>query len=163
MNELIFLINEAEINIKCQGTDNMKEASEKFSSLINRAIEDLSFTYNGVLVDFNLKINEQINEEDKQEGKMKIIVSMKENKENFNKEEAKIQATDILCPTCGELCFIKNKDFKIILYGCKNGHKIDNISLKKFKELQKIDLSKVICDECKEFNKATANNIFFTC
>lgn len=36
---------------------------------------------------------------------------------------------NIICPECGEYSKIIIKDFKISLFGCKNGHNINNILL----------------------------------
>jgi hypothetical protein len=53
------------------------------------------------------------------------------------------------------------KDYKILLYECKNRHKSDKIILENFEETQKIDQSKIVCDNCKIKNKnETHNNIF---
>ena len=55
------------------------------------------------------------------------------------------------------------KDFKINLYGCKNNHIINNI-YNKYENSQKIDLSKIICNECNENNRGnTHNNEFYIC
>ena len=56
------------------------------------------------------------------------------------------------------------KDYKILLYECKNRHKSDKIILENFEETQKIDQSKIVCDNCKNTNKnETHNNSFFIC
>ena len=47
---------------------------------------------------------------------------------------------------------INIKDYKINLYGCKNGHKIENILLNEYENIQKIDMSKVICNKCYKNN-----------
>ena len=55
-------------------------------------------------------------------------------------------------------------DYKVNLFDCKNGHKIENILLDEFEETQKIDLNNIICDICKKNNKSTSyNNIFYKC
>ena len=67
----------------------------------------------------------------------------------------------IICPECKEKTFIKVEDYKIELYNCKNGHQIKDILLDKYEELQNIDISKIICQECKENKKSnTFNNEF---
>ena len=56
------------------------------------------------------------------------------------------------------------KDYKIELYECINGHKIENILLNEFEETQNIDLLNIICDICKKNNKSISyNNIFYKC
>jgi len=73
----------------------------------------------------------------------------------------------ILCPKCYESININIKDFKFKLFGCKNGHIIENLSfsdLYNSQILDGLDESKIICDICKNVNKAKAyNNIFFIC
>ena len=55
-------------------------------------------------------------------------------------------------------------DYKINLFECKNGHKIDNILLDEFEDTQKIDIKTIECEICKESNKSNSyNNIFYTC
>ena len=56
------------------------------------------------------------------------------------------------------------KDYKITLSECKNDHIIENISLKEFENSQKIDLSKIECNNCNEKNKGNSfKNEFFKC
>ena len=50
---------------------------------------------------------------------------------------------------------MKIKDYKISLFECKNGHKIDNLSFDEFEKTQNIDLSKIICNICKKNPKIT--------
>ena len=54
-------------------------------------------------------------------------------------------------------------DYKINLYGCKNGHSIDNTLLNELKKTQYIDISKIICKICKENKNNTFENIFYNC
>lgn len=71
-------------------------------------------------------------------------------------------SNEIICPTCKENCLIEIKDYKISLYGCKNYHRKNNILLSEFKETQKINISDIICNICKERNKGnTHNNDFY--
>ena len=76
-----------------------------------------------------------------------------------------INFKSIICPECGENTKIKIEDFKINLFGCKNGHNIKNILLENFEKTQKFDNSKIICNHCKENNKSNSNEFFhcFTC
>ena len=76
-----------------------------------------------------------------------------------------INFKSIICPECGENAIIKIEDFKINLFGCKNGHNIKNILLENFEKTQKFDNSKIICGQCKEKNKSNSNEFFycFTC
>ena len=55
------------------------------------------------------------------------------------------------------------KNYKINLFGCKNGHKIDNLSLKEFEKSQYIDLSKIKCGKCNENKGKSFEHKFFKC
>ena len=68
------------------------------------------------------------------------------------------------CPKCFENCKIKIEDYNIQLYDCKNGHEINNILLREINNLQKIDESNIICNNCNKTNKAKEDkNQFFKC
>ena len=55
-------------------------------------------------------------------------------------------------------------EYKIDLYECKNGHNIKNILLNEFEETQKINMSDIQCNICKNNNKSISyNNIFYKC
>ena len=57
-----------------------------------------------------------------------------------------------------------NDDYKISLKNCRNGHNIENILISEFAETQKINISKIICDNCKINNMAFVfDNIFYWC
>ena len=58
---------------------------------------------------------------------------------------------------------MKIKDYKIELYDCKNNHKIDNILLEEYENTQKIDISKIKCNICKDNKSESYNNIFYIC
>ena len=59
---------------------------------------------------------------------------------------------DNKCPSCGESILIKIDDFKIILYDCKNKHRINNILLNEYEKIQYAGYSKMKCDKCKNKN-----------
>lgn len=53
------------------------------------------------------------------------------------------------------------ENYQIKLYGCENGHIINNISVNDFNKTQYIDESKIICDICKSANKKEQYNKVF--
>ena len=65
---------------------------------------------------------------------------------------------EVICPMCQEQCKLEIKNYRIKLFGCKNGHTIDNIKFDEFINYQNIDLSKIICNECKNTNKKDVLN-----
>ena len=66
-----------------------------------------------------------------------------------------VESKEIICPKCFEQCRIQIKDYNIELFDCKNNH-LTIISIDKFKESQKIDLTKIKCNICN--NKSMGNS-----
>ena len=64
---------------------------------------------------------------------------------------------NIICPFCKGNINIKIRDYKIGLFDCKNKHKIENLSLEEYKNIQNLDFK---CEVCKRSNKC---NNFFRC
>ena len=160
MASISFLYNGIETIIQCTTNEKMEDICKKFSIKINNNINNLQFLYGGKKIDFNLKFFEQANSLDKERKQMNILVY--ENN-NINNNSLKV-SKDIICPKCGELCRIKINDYKIKLYECKNKHEINNISLNEYENLQKIDESKIICNNCNKINKNESyNKIFYKC
>jgi hypothetical protein len=92
---------------------------------------------------------------------MNIILYNLENEQDEIKTKI---SKDIICPKCFETIFINLNDFNINLSGCKHDHIINNILIDKFEETQKVDLNKIICENCKQNNKSTKhNNVFYIC
>ena len=84
--------------------------------------------------------------------------------ENEIVEEKIEKSKEIICPKCKENILIEIKDYKINMYDCKNKDIIENIKIKEFENTQKIDISKIICNECKKVNKANVyKNEFYKC
>ena len=163
MAEAIFIFNTIPTNIQCQKEDLMKEICQKFLTKMDKKIDDFYFLYAGNKINLNLTFNEQINEIDKASSKMKILAFPNESINN-NIDKKIVKSKDIICPECGEICLINISDYNIILYQCKNGHKLNNILLEEFDNTQNIDQSKIICNNCKDVNKSNSyNNKFFIC
>ena len=53
---------------------------------------------------------------------------------------------------------ININDYKLKIFGCKNGHINNDILFDEFEKKQKIDVSKILCDECKKNNISDINN-----
>ena len=71
-------------------------------------------------------------------------------------------SNEIRCPECKENILINIKDYTIDLYECKNGHKIENILLNEFENMQKIDISKIVCNKCYK-NNININEELYIC
>ena len=159
MAEVHFIYNLNTIVIKCNLNEKMIDICKRFLTKINKKIDDLYFIYEGQTLNKNSlelsynKISNQLS---------KIIILANDLKEEY--ENKIIKSKEIICPKCKECIRININNYKIKLYNCKNRHCIDNISFKEFDNMQNIDISKIICDECKKNNKCDSNNnLFYRC
>ena len=138
---------------------------DKFQDIINKYIQEtkldpgsISFTINGTKIIPEQTVETQINEE---ENKIKVIVFLA-NQEN--KEGVFVKSKEIICPKCYKPCKIKIENYKIKLYDCVNNHITDDIKIKDFYNIQKINISKITCNNCKDKNKGNIyNNEFYKC
>ena len=156
MAKVIFKYNGDNLAIYCDIKDKFKEIFKKF--VIKSQIEDdrkLMYLYGGNKIDENSTFEENINMDDKEKSEITLIVEDIE-EGSILKLNNKYKTEDILCPKCGENIFLRIKDYKINLYGCKNGHNIKAILLAKFENTKLMDPSNTLCGECKEKN---INNI----
>ena len=91
-----------------------------------------------------------------------IVVDI--NKDPKKGEEKTIQSKEIICPKCGESTRIKIENGRIKLFDCVNSHNNTEIEITNFQDTQKIDISKIICEDCKQSSMATSyNNLFYKC
>ena len=89
---------------------------------------------------------------------MKVLAVRKSNEDNRDVIES---SKDIICPQCKEPCLIKLNDYQIKLYECRNGHTNEGIKIDDFQKTQEVNISLIICDQCKIKNKGnTYNNEF---
>ena len=152
MVEILFIYNGNQIKIQCNTEDKMKDIFNRFKIKSNEEDDNLRYIYHCNIINEELKLNQIINNNN--ETHINILVYNNKNKDEKDKE---ILLNEIICPKCKENILIDIKDYKINLYGCKNGHKIENILFSEYENMQKIDLSKIICDKCSQNN---INQIF---
>ena len=162
MCEILFIFNGIQMGMQFMNDEKMNSIFQKYCSKVRKDINSLFFLYNGRKIDEDLNINELINSIDKKARKMNILVY---DKNNINKlqNEGIIKSKLIICPKCNEICLIEIKDYKILLYGCKNKHQNDIILLNEFENTQKIDESKIICNNCNNNKYNSYNKQFFKC
>ena len=160
MIEAHFIYKGNRINIQCNLNDKMKILIEEFSSKANiNDLKKVCFSCSGDIINENKTLREIIGNNYSQTKVIDIIVNEWQS-QGVELEKSKY----IICPKCGEISMININDYKINLYGCKNGHEVNNILFEKYESTQKIDISKVICDICKEKNKAESyNKTFYFC
>ena len=123
---------------------------------------------NGQFIETEEVINNIISNAERKLNRMSILVidmrsTRRTNNNNINNNNI-IQSPEVICPICKEPCNLKVEDYKISLYRCKQGHKQDNIKFDEFVNTQKIDLTSIICGECKRRNRGEINNKeFYKC
>ena len=137
----------------------MKNICIRFSIKLNIDINKLYFLYNGDKLNEGLKLIDI-----KKNNNINNINILASDKEEIIPKENIISSKEIICPICKENIFINFNNYKINLIKCKNNHNINNIYIKDFQTTQKINISKVICEVCKENNKSeTYKNEFYRC
>ena len=133
MVEIEFIYNGNKTIINSESYEKLKKIFQKFKDATNLNKNKLFYSYNGSInINGELTFKELANKEDTIRKKMTIQVLEIKN-------EDIIRTKNIVCPTCKENIKMDIKDYKINLYDCKNGHKIENILLDQFEETQKIN------------------------
>jgi hypothetical protein len=162
-----FNYNGTKTIIQCQSNEKMKNICQSYINKIKVDKNNIYFSYDGKAGNqFNeeLTFEEMVNSEDKKRNKMNILVFSNEFIDDNDNDNKIIKSKDIICPECKESIKMDIIDYKIILSDCKNKHKIENILLNEFEDIQKINLKEIICEICKKCNKSNSyNNIFYKC
>ena len=158
MNQVEFQYNDAKTIIQCNSTDKMKDIIKKFFIKVDTMESKIYFLCEGRLLDEEKTYNEIAKD------KNQLSVIAKEEVNEMEKVSSLKKTKNIICPECNENIRILIKDFKISLYECRNGHKIDDMQINEFDKTQYVDQAKIICDICKNKNKSeTYDNKFFIC
>ena len=145
--------------IQCNLDEKMKDIFQKFIDKTQIINKNIFYSYDGKTeINKELTFEEVASPEDKTKNKMNIIVL--ENKlESDLEKKVIIKSKNIICPECKENIKMEIKNFKINLYECQNGHKMENILLNEFEYLQNKDLNSRKCDICNKIN----NDNFYKC
>ena len=165
MSEVEFTYKGTSTIIQCNQDDTFKAILEKLFAKIEINPDTIYYLYSGKVLEKKegQTFSSMANKLDKERNKMNIQILDSEKPEEKGPDSL-IKSKDIICPECKENCFISVNNFKIRLYGCTNEHDIDGIALEDFEKTQKIDESKILCDECKVVNKMNAyKKIFYRC
>ena len=147
MNQAEFTYMGKSIVIQCNENDSMNKIIKSFASKasVNKnQINSLIILYGGNIIKGDeqyLTFNQTANKHDKARKKMSFIVY-----DNTEKIKIEIKSKEIICPKCKENILIKITNYKIQLFGCKNGH----TTFLSFKDFEKSQYIKIICDKCKE-------------
>ena len=103
---------------------------------------------------------------DKERKKINILAYEKDtgDKKEIEDKKEMVRSKEIICPKCGEKAIINIDKYKVVIFGCKNKHKTEDISFFDFEKNQLIDESKIECSSCKVNNKANVfNKKIFVC
>ena len=173
--EVEFIYHAYNIIIQCNKDEKMKEIFDKFIEKTEIDINSICFVNNeNEIINKELTLEKISNKNVKLTNHIKIfvnqIIESEQNPPNIKEitkteqDHSDIKSKKVICPKCGELSSFILDDYKIHFYECKNGHKIENIFLQEFENLQTIGISKIICGQCKINNKGnTFNNGFYKC
>ena len=147
--------------ILCSEEDKMEEICKRFATKSAADINDLYFIYSGKKVDLQLTFDQITNSLDKERKIMSILVY--DIVSRSIKMNSKInQSIFPICPKCKESVRFDINNFKIICSGCKNGHETKML-INEYEDNQKIDISKIKCNECSENKSSTYNNEIYLC
>ena len=159
MIKIVFEFESQNTTIQGNESEPFKEIIHRFSQKLSVDSNELEFYVNGQVIDpektvgnYLMKVNE---------GTMNVVASKKQKEENKDVIE---QSKDIICPDCKEPCRININDYKIKLYECPNGHTTEGIKIDDFPKTQDINISLIICVQCKDKNMGnTYNKDFYRC
>ena len=158
MSEITFIYNDNEIPMQCTKGEKLKDIMERLSNKIDVSKENIYGLYNGKILDEEMK-EDKIR---KDENNKRIILIYDYDKSSVVNNNI-IKSNEVICPRCNENCLIKIKDYKVILYNCKDNHETI-LSMNEYEETQKINLSNIKCNKCNTKNKGnTFNNEFYKC
>lgn len=155
--ELEFDYDQNKTKILANLTDDFGTIINKYCQKIQIDKNTVTFFAHSVQIQENKKIIDVMNKKEKRD--MKIYIEVFPLHLN-NNQKAIVESKEIICPKCLEQCRIKIEEYNIILSKCKNNH-ITYMSLDKFKESQKIDLSKIKCSFCNNKNRGNSFNYTF--
>ena len=160
MNKVDFSYSGENYFVQCNNDDKMKDIVTKFLNKIGKNGNNLYYLYNGQIMNEELIFEKCANALDKSRNYMNVLVIEGQDSDEDSNLKKSIY---VICPTCNENAFLTIEDFKIVIHGCKNGHKIENIKINEFENTQYIDQSKIKCDECENLKSETRENKLYIC
>ena len=160
MSTITFLFKGGEVPIKCTQREILVTIIQRFCENVQVSRNQVNFLFNGSILD------EQITEDRipmNDQNKKLIMVDYNDDEED--QADVIVKSKEVICPQCKEYASISiDDDYKISISNCKKGHKTENILISEFEKTQDINLSKIICDKCKNKNMGKIfNNEFYIC
>ena len=149
--------------IQSNSEEKMKDIFQKFSTKLQVDTDSLYFIYGGNVINKDSTLSQLIGPSSKDT--ITILVYQTNGPDDvINPNDSLTRPKFIMCPTCNENIRYNFTNYKINLFDCRNGHKINNILLNEFINTQKYDMTKIICQQCKNQNKKeTTFNEFYKC
>jgi protein-L-isoaspartate(D-aspartate) O-methyltransferase len=140
----------------------MKNIYQKFSNQTLVELSKIFFSYNGQArnaLNETQSFYQMASSNDKTLKKMVVVVCdhiIVDGQDNY--ESALFKSKIIICPKCNNEIKMNIKNYRVNLFDCKNGHIINNLSLKEFEKSQYInheffrclDCNNNLCDKCIE-------------
>ena len=164
MVQIEFNYQQIQTIIQVNEEERFELAISRFTNKTGVNADEVTFLADGKVINTNDIIQNILSNSERQNHRKVILVMPLNSTINLGNKSHIIQSKEIICPTCHEPCKFEIKNYQIKLFDCINGHMLENIKLNEFYNYQNIDLSKIICDECKENNKSkTFNNEFYKC
>ena len=158
MAQLIFRFNSEDIIHNYQQNETISSILQSFCHKVGIKRDNFAFLCNGTI------LNEQSSIQSLTPNLNNQIIILVTDIQTLNPSEPVMRKSNyIICPQCKESIILSVKDYKVSLYQCKNGHRIDNILLSKFYETQNEDISKILCDKCKCSKARAFENKMFIC
>ena len=150
--------------IQINAQERFELAVSRFTNKTGVNPNEVSFLSDGRVINLNDNIQNILSDSERQNQRKVILVIPLNSTINMGNNNHIIQSKEIICPYCHEPCKFEIKNYRIKLFDCIKGHMLENIKLKEFNNYQKIDLAKIICDDCKKNNKGeTFKNEFYRC
>ena len=160
MVEIEFNFEQRRVTMQANLDDYLSTIINKYCAKTQLDKNSVIFITHSMQIKEDKKVKEIMNQIEKINKRMYIAVFPLIKDEN---ESVFVDSKDIICPKCSNLCRIKIEDYNVKLYECKNNH-ISIINLDKFKESQKVDLSKIRCDICNINNMGKSyEHTFYYC
>jgi len=158
MAQLIFRFNSQDIIHNYQQGEQISSILQSFCHNFGIKRDNFAFLCNGTILNDQSTIQSLTPNNNNQ-----IIILVTDIGTSAPTEPVMRKSNSIICPQCKESIVLSVRDFKVSLFQCKNGHKMDNIPLSKFNETQNIDISKIFCDICKCSKASFYNNLLSIC
>ena len=159
MAKVIFNYKSIDTTILCKTDETFKSIKERLKTKLKEDISKTFILYNGKCINEEQTFKEVANIFDRERNTINVILL---EGDNLPKKDKFVISKEIICQKCYENSFIKIKEFKFS-FKCKNGHKLDNISIRDFNEKQKIDISKYKCNKCEKNRTEIFENNFYIC